>query len=99
MYLGPWMEGAGCAAAAVVASSLLENIIVGEYLHRGKKKNACSAQLSWLLVVRPIDLTHPHSLTAFLWDRLPINSIIQVIISQPLCRKNLTFANKKAFYI
>ena len=45
-------------------------------------------------MVRPIDLTHPHSLTAFLWDRLPINSIIQVVIPQPLCRKNLTFANK-----
>ena len=60
-------------------------------------KNASSTQrseLSWLLVVRPIDLTHPHSLTAFLWDRLPINSIIQVVIPQPLCRKNLTFANK-----
>ena len=31
-------------------------------------KNASSTQrseLSWLLVVRPIDLTHPHSLTAF----------------------------------
>ena len=62
-------------------------------------KNACAPlQLSSLAGSWWSDLSTsrtPILLQLFLWDRLPINSIIQVVISRPLCRKNLTFANRK----